>query len=95
LVTVDAGITAFDYRPTRQTARPLHANTQGKEGTSQETLTDVESTDGMDNEDAVPEDAHQTLRIIPHKQTILDETQAQIKDKIGKKRWNMAGTDKE
>jgi len=47
-------MTAFDVRPTRQTARHLHANTQGEEGTRQEILTDVGSSDGPDNEDAVP-----------------------------------------
>jgi len=50
---VDAEITAFDDRPTRQTARPLHANTQGEERTGQEMVTDVGNTDGLDNEDAV------------------------------------------
>ena len=49
-------MTAFDDRPTRQTARPLHANTQGEGGTRQEIVTDVGSTDGLDNEDAVPAD---------------------------------------
>jgi len=40
---------AVDDRPTRQTARPLYANTKG-EGTRQE------MTDGLDNQDAVPAD---------------------------------------
>jgi len=56
VVTVDAEMTAFDDRPNRQTARPLHANTKGEEGTRQEMVTDVGSTDGLDNEDAVPAD---------------------------------------
>jgi len=55
-MTVDGEMTAFDDRPTRQTAQPLHANTQGEEGTGQEMVTDVGSTDGLDNEDAVPAD---------------------------------------
>ena len=45
-------MTAVDDRPTRDTVRPLHANSQG-EGTRQEMATDVGSTDGLDNEDAV------------------------------------------
>ena len=48
-------MTAFDERTARQTARPLHANTQG-EGARQEIVTDVERTDGLDNEDTVPAD---------------------------------------
>jgi len=56
VITVDAEKTAFDVRPTRQTARPLHANTQGEEGTRQEMATDVGNTDGLDDEDAVPAD---------------------------------------
>ena len=47
-------MTAFDDRPTRQTARPLHKNRQGEEGTIQEMGTNVGRTDGLDNEDAVP-----------------------------------------
>ena len=47
---------AFDDRATRQTVRHLHANTQGEEGTRQEMVTDVGSTDGLDNEDAVSAD---------------------------------------
>ena len=54
-------MTAFDDRPTRQTARPLHANTQGEEGNRQEMVTDVGSTDGLDNEDAVPADGATNL----------------------------------
>jgi len=56
VITVDAEITAFDDRPARKTARPLHANTQVEEGTRQEKVTDGESTDGLENEDAVPAD---------------------------------------
>ena len=56
VITVDAEMTAFEERPTKQTARPLHANTQGEEGTKQEMVTDVGSRDGLDNEDAVPAD---------------------------------------
>jgi len=56
VITVDAEMTAFDDRPTRQTARTLHANTQGEESTRQEMVTDLGSTDGLDNEDAVPAD---------------------------------------
>ena len=48
-------MTAFDDRPTRHTVRPLNANTQG-EGTRQEPVTDVGSTDGLEKEDAVPTD---------------------------------------
>jgi len=62
LITVDEEMTAFDDRPTRQTARPLHANTQG-EGTRHEMVTDVGSTDGLDKEDAVPRTAQTTLRM--------------------------------
>jgi len=57
---VDAELAVFDDRPTRQTARPLHANSQGEEGTRQEMVTDVViqpvCTDGLDNEDTVPAD---------------------------------------
>jgi len=53
---VDAEMTAFDDRPTRQTAPPLHANSQGEKGTRQKMVTDVGSTDGLNNEDAVPAD---------------------------------------
>jgi len=44
VITVDAEMTAFDDRPTRQTARPLHANTQG-EGTRQEMVHVLALTD--------------------------------------------------
>jgi len=57
VITVDPEMTAFDDRPTKKTARPLHANTQGEEDTRQEMVTVVGSTDGLDNEDAVPADA--------------------------------------
>jgi len=53
VITVDAEMTAFDDRPTRQTARPLYANTQGQ-GTRQKMVTGFGVTDGLDNEDAVP-----------------------------------------
>ena len=53
VITVDEEMTAFDNRPTRQTALPLHANTQ-EEGTRLEMVTIVGSTDGLDNEDALP-----------------------------------------
>ena len=46
----------FDDRPTRQTTRHLHTDTQGKEGTRQEMVTYVGSTDGLDNEHAVRAD---------------------------------------
>ena len=49
-------MTAFDDKPIRQIARLLHANTQGEEGTRQEMVTDVGSTDVLDNEDALPAD---------------------------------------
>ena len=52
VIAVEAEFTAFDDRPTRQTARPQHANTQGEEDTRQEIVTDVGNTDGLDNEDA-------------------------------------------
>ena len=55
MITVDAEMTAFDDRLNRQTARPLHANSQGEEGTRQEMATDFRSTDGLD-EDAVSAD---------------------------------------
>jgi len=55
VIIVEEVMTAFDDRPTTQTARPLHANTQGEEGTRQEMATDVGNTDGLD-EDAVPAD---------------------------------------
>jgi len=55
VITVDAEMTAVDDGPTRQTARSLHANTQGEEGTRQEMATDVGSADGLD-EDALPAD---------------------------------------
>jgi hypothetical protein len=55
VITADTEMTAFDVRPTRQTARHLHANTQGEEGTRQEMATDFRSTDGLD-EDAVSAD---------------------------------------
>jgi hypothetical protein len=47
---------SFDDIPTRQTARRLHANRQGEEGTRQEIVTDIGSTDGLDKEDAVSAD---------------------------------------
>ena len=55
MITVDSEMSAFSDTPTRQTARPLHANTQ-KEGTRQETVTDIGTTDGLDKEDTVPAD---------------------------------------
>jgi hypothetical protein len=54
VITVDVERTAFDDSATRQIARTLHANTQGEEGTRQEMVTNVGSTDGLDNEDAIP-----------------------------------------
>ena len=56
MITVDAEMKAFEDRPTTHTAGTLHANRQGEEGTRQEMVTDVGSTDGLDNEDAVPAD---------------------------------------
>jgi len=56
VITVNVEMMAFEDRPTRQTVRPLHANTQREECTRQEMVTDVGSTDGLDNENAVPAD---------------------------------------
>ena len=56
VITVEAEITVFDNRPTKLTARTLHTKTQGEEGTRQEMVTDVGSTDGLENENVVPAD---------------------------------------
>ena len=95
MITVDAEMTAFDDRPTRQTARPLHANTQG-EGTRQEVVTDVGSTDGLDNEDAVPAEGATNPPVEDPKTDDPGQTTSRNKkNKIGKKRWNTTGTDEE
>jgi len=91
-------MTALDDRPTRQTARSLHANTQGEEGTKQEMVTDVGSTDGLDNDDAVPADGATNP---PDEDPKTDEPgqtpSRNKKTKIGKKkrRCNTMGKDEE
>ena len=96
VITVDAEMTELDDRPTRQTARSLHANTQGEEGTRQEMVTNVGSTDGLDNEDAVPADGATNP---PDEDPNTDDPgQTPFRNKkinLKKKRWNTTGTDEE
>ena len=54
MITVEAKMTAFNDKLITHNMRPLHANTQVEEGTRQEMVTDVGSTDGLDNENAFP-----------------------------------------
>jgi len=86
-------MTAFADRPTRQTARPLHANTQG-EGTREEMVTDVGSTDELDNEDTVPADGATNPPDEDPKTDDPGQTPSRNKKiKLEKIRWNTTGTD--
>jgi hypothetical protein len=73
----------------------MHANTQG-EGTRQGMVTDVGSTNWLDNKDAVPADGATNP---PNEDTKTDDLRQNPsrnkKGKIGKKRWNATGTDEE
>ena len=89
-------MTAFDDRPTRQTARPLHANRQGEEDTRQEMVTDVGGTDGLDNEDAVPTDGATNPLDEDPKTDVPGQTPSRNKKmKLDKSAGIQMGTDKE
>ena len=94
MIAGDAEMTAFDDRPTRQTARPLHVNTQGEEGTRQEMVTDVGSADGLDKKDAMPADGATNPPDENPKTDDPGQTPSRNrKINMEKKRWNTTGTD--
>jgi len=96
VITVDEEMTALDDRPTKQTVQPLHASTQGEEGTRQEMVTDVGGTDGLDNEDAVPADSATNPPDEDPKTDDPGQTPSRNKKiKLEKKRCNTTETDEE
>jgi len=79
VITVDAEMTAFDDRPTRQTARPLHGNTQGEECTRQEMVTTSEVQTGWTTRTQCPRTTQPTLRMKTQKRMIRDKHHPEIK----------------